>query len=72
MATGNTDLHGVDRIEDVEQLEELLLACKVPPQTLISLQPMSQGEKATRLCAQVALQRGWRLSVQVHKYLGML
>lgn len=35
----------------------------------ISLQPVSQSTKATQLCIKTVQERGWRLSVQVHKYL---
>lgn len=33
----------------------------------ICLQPMSAGKRATELCTEVCLAKGWRLSVQVHK-----
>ncbi len=38
---------------------------------IVSLQPMSQGEKATALCVDACLRYGWNLSVQIHKYLGL-
>ena len=38
---------------------------------VICLQPMSQGTRATALCVDACLRYGWRLSVQIHKYLGL-
>lgn len=35
------------------------------------LQPLSQSPKATELCVKECLARGWRLSVQTHKYVGL-
>lgn len=35
---------------------------------LIWLQPLSQSRKATDLCVEIARQRAWRVSFQVHKY----
>ena len=35
------------------------------------LQPMSLDRKATELCLKVVQERGWRLSVQIHKLLGI-
>ena len=37
----------------------------------VCLQPISQSPKATQLCIDTCLGRDWRLSVQVHKYLGL-
>jgi 7-carboxy-7-deazaguanine synthase len=38
---------------------------------VISLQPVSQSEKATSLCMAVCLARGWNLSLQMHKYINV-
>lgn len=35
----------------------------------ITLQPVSQNPDMTRLCVKEALDRGWRLSIQIHKYI---
>lgn len=37
----------------------------------ICLQPMSASPKATSLCMEAAIQYGWRLSIQVHKLIGV-
>ena len=39
--------------------------------TLVYLQPISQKAKATQLAIEFCKQHNWRLSVQVHKYLGI-
>ena len=63
----------VGKPADVEKLA-LLLAFNgiergVGPN--IWLQPLSQSEKATALCVKVATERGWRVSLQVHKFMGV-
>jgi 7-carboxy-7-deazaguanine synthase len=35
------------------------------------LQPISQKESATKLAIETCKQKNWRLSVQVHKYIGI-
>jgi 7-carboxy-7-deazaguanine synthase len=35
------------------------------------LQPISTNARATSLCIEVATQKGWRVSIQTHKYLGV-
>ncbi len=41
------------------------------PPAKVCLQPVSQGREATALCIQTCMERGWRLSLQMHKYLGI-
>lgn len=43
----------------------------VASNALIYVQPVSQGELATQLCTQAAMQEGWRVSFQMHKYLSI-
>lgn len=59
--------HVVGKPKDIEVLEGLLQY--VRPKTVICLQPVSQSEKATQLCIRTVMERGWRLSVQMHKYI---
>ncbi|WP_375753726.1 7-carboxy-7-deazaguanine synthase QueE [Vibrio sp. HN007] len=61
--------HPVARERDIEQLDELLVNAGVPENTVIALQPISQGKRATELCIETCVSRNWRLSVQTHKYL---
>ena len=35
------------------------------------LQPLSQSEKATDICIELANEYGWRVSIQTHKFLGL-
>jgi 7-carboxy-7-deazaguanine synthase len=37
----------------------------------IWLQPVSESEKATELCREIAAERGWRVSLQMHKQAGV-
>jgi len=62
--------HVVGRQQDIDNLDDLLTQYPVPPKTVICLQPVSLSQKATDLCMEVVQQRGWRLSVQMHKYIG--
>ena len=38
---------------------------------VITLQPVSQNERATELCINACLSFGWRLSIQTHKFIGL-
>ena len=55
--------------KDIEQLDTLLHGLKSLKNKTVCLQPISQKAKATALCMQTCIERNWRLSVQVHKYL---
>ena len=37
----------------------------------LSLQPLSQNEKATALCVEACIRTGAHLSLQTHKYIGI-
>ena len=54
---------------DFEKLDTLLRDFK--PDCQICLQPMSRSAKATQLCIEECQKRGYRLSIQTHKYLGV-
>lgn len=57
---------------DIDKLDALLAAC--PGRAPVCLQPRSQDAAATALCVETVMARageGWRLSVQLHKYLGV-
>ena len=70
LAVADEIKHAVGRERDVEKLDELLTRVTLKPNAQICLQPISQNEKATALCLETVIARGWRLSVQLHKYLG--
>jgi 7-carboxy-7-deazaguanine synthase len=65
---GNEVKHPVGRLADVEKLDALLGDYKPP---VVWLQPLSQSEKATDLCVEVCMARNWRISIQLHKYVGL-
>jgi 7-carboxy-7-deazaguanine synthase len=39
--------------------------------TPIWLQPLSQSQKATKLCIEAATRHGWKISIQTHKFIGV-
>ena len=62
--------HPVAMQKHVEELEDLFLKTSVNPR-LVYLQPISQKISATKLAIETCIAKNWRLSVQVHKYLGI-
>ncbi|MBU2115879.1 MAG: 7-carboxy-7-deazaguanine synthase QueE [Gammaproteobacteria bacterium] len=62
--------HPVAMEKHVEELLQLLQQTNVATK-LIYLQPISQQRRATELAIAMCKQHNWRLSVQVHKYLGI-
>ncbi len=62
--------HPVAMQKHVEELEDLFLKTSVNPR-LVYLQPISQKTSATKLAIETCIAKNWRLSVQVHKYLGI-
>lgn len=71
MARANEIKHPIARQTHVEELEQLLKQSPIRDNTLVYLQPISQKESATKLAIETCKQKNWRLSVQVHKYLGI-
>lgn len=59
----------IDTAKDIENLEQLLAGLELPKTAW--LQPVSQGEEATRLCLEACARNRWRLSLQTHKYAGL-
>jgi 7-carboxy-7-deazaguanine synthase len=62
--------HPVAMQKHVEELEALFMTTGVTPK-LVYLQPISQKAKATKLAIDTCMKKNWRLSVQVHKYIGI-
>lgn len=62
--------HPVAMDKHIEQLLSLLQHTDISKK-LIYLQPISQQKKATALAIAYCKKYNWRLSVQVHKYLGI-
>jgi len=71
LARANEIKHPVGRMRDIEALDYLLTTLPDGHSPMISLQPISQKEEATRLCIETCIARNWRLSVQTHKYLNI-
>lgn len=62
--------HPIAMERHIEELEALLKEFGVEDK-LIYLQPISQKVKATELAIATCIRKNWRLSVQLHKYLGI-
>lgn len=63
--------HVVGKQSDIDNLRKLIADCGVNGQTTICVQPVSKNEKATQLCIETVQKTGWRLSIQMHKYIGV-
>jgi len=59
----------IGKQEDVDKLVTMLARYGRKDGGVVSVQPISQSEKATKLCIETAMTRNWRLSIQVHKYI---
>ncbi|WP_448246525.1 7-carboxy-7-deazaguanine synthase QueE [Thalassotalea agariperforans] len=62
--------HPVATEQHVDDLKGLLALHNIK-NTPVYLQPISQKERATKLAIETCILNNWRLSVQVHKYLGI-
>lgn len=71
MLRANEIKHPVAREAHVDELKALLERAPTKPGTLIYLQPISQKNSATKLAIDTCIKNNWRLSVQVHKYIGI-
>ncbi len=71
--------HPVAMQKHIDELDTLLqdvkqkfnLDDRVANLPLVYLQPISQLERATSLAVETCIKRNWRLSVQLHKYIGV-
>ena len=70
LSTADEIKHVVGKKKDIDQLDALLDGVTLKQDVQICLQPVSISPKATALCTAVVIERGWRLSVQMHKYIG--
>ncbi len=70
MLRANEIKHPVATEQHVEDLKDLLALHQVKD-TAIYLQPISQKKRATELAISTCIANNWRLSVQVHKYIGI-
>jgi len=70
MSRANEIKHPIATEKHVDELISLLALHKVE-NTAIYLQPISQKKRATELAIETCIANNWRLSVQVHKYIGI-
>ncbi len=70
MDRANEIKHPVATEQHVDDLKQLLKTHQITS-TQVYLQPISQKQRATELAIKSCIENNWRLSVQVHKYLGI-
>ncbi len=70
MSRANEIKHPIATEQHVDDLKALLAKHQVD-NTPIYLQPISQKKRATELAIETCIANNWRLSVQVHKYIGI-
>lgn len=70
MQRANEIKHPVATEQHVDELKVLLAEHNIVD-TPVYLQPISQKHRATELAIKTCIANNWRLSVQVHKYLGI-
>ncbi|MFT6900648.1 MAG: 7-carboxy-7-deazaguanine synthase [Colwellia sp.] len=70
MLRANEIKHPVATEQHIDDLKALLAEHSIVD-TQVYLQPISQKERATALAIKSCIENNWRLSVQVHKYLGI-
>ncbi len=70
MLRANEIKHPIATEQHVDDLKVLLAKHQIED-TPIYLQPISQKQRATDLAIETCIANNWRLSVQVHKYIGI-
>lgn len=64
-------LADIEIVLEVERWIDDIYKPSAAPRPPIWLQPLSTSARATALCIDAATQHGWRVSLQVHKFLGL-
>lgn len=67
LTRANEIKHAVGKAKDLINLVELI----GDETENVWLQPLSQNEKSTSICVKAAMDKGYKLSVQTHKYIGV-
>ena len=70
MQRANEIKHPVATEQHIDDLKAILARFKVENKQ-VYLQPISQKQRATELAIATCIENNWRLSVQVHKYIGI-
>lgn len=63
--------HPVAMQKHIDELDLLLASMDSAALPLIYLQPISQQKRATDLAVKTCIERNWRLSIQMHKFIGL-
>lgn len=63
--------HPVAMQKHIDELDLLLASMDSAALPLIYLQPISQQKRATDLAVKTCIERNWRLSLQMHKFIGL-
>jgi 7-carboxy-7-deazaguanine synthase len=71
LSRANEIKHPVAMQKHIDELDLLLASMDQSALPLIYLQPISQQKRATDLAVKTCIQRNWRLSLQMHKYIGL-
>ena len=71
MARANEIKHPIAMQKHIDALDRLLAQNSLRDDVQICLQPISQWPRATELAMRTCIERNWRLSVQMHKYLNI-
>lgn len=71
LVRANEIKHPVATERHIDDLDALLARIPDLRDKAICLQPISQRPRATKMAIDVCRKRNWRLSVQLHKYLGI-
>lgn len=71
LARANEIKHPIAMQKHIDELDLLLASMDQDALPLIYLQPISQQKRATELAVKTCIQRNWRLSLQMHKFIGL-
>ncbi len=61
----------VGKQKDIDNLRNMLSFLPSSDDRAVWLQPLSTSKKATELCVRAAIDNGWRVSIQTHKYMNV-
>jgi 7-carboxy-7-deazaguanine synthase len=61
----------IGKTSDIDDALSMLEDYETKPGVQICLQPLSLSRRATDLCLETVLTRGWRLSLQTHKFISI-
>ena len=71
LSRANEIKHPIGTHKDIANLKNILASNLLKQQPKVYLQPISQKDRATKLCVQECIKNNWNLSIQVHKYINI-